>query len=194
MPLDLRQQLRSGHVRRWHIVAMAREQTVAEHAHRVVVITEAILRALDLYDWDSSVTLNAMRLAHLHDRHEFMLGDIPTPGKMLIRAHEMGNNSPEAAARHLDPEYAELMDCCGEGGECMEAGEIVALADKLEAMNWIGLFGVGDHAAEVWESCRTAALEQIERMIPERLPSPPSWDRKKLDRIFWDLNEGRQFR
>src|SRR5688572_6730086 len=152
--MTLEQKLRSGHVRRWHIVAVSREQTIADHMHRVGILTEEILTILGRFSWESSLTLNAMRWAAIHDRHEFLLGDLPTPGKAAIRASEdwdapagKGDGITDAAAK-IDPEAEDLRQCVEEGGACPLAGRIVKAADLLEAMNYIGVFGCGAHARE----------------------------------------------
>ena len=138
--MTLEQKLRSGHVRRWHIVAVSREQTIADHMHRVGILTEEILTILGRFSWESSLTLNAMRWAAIHDRHEFLLGDLPTPGKAAIRASEdwdapagKGDGITDAAAK-IDPEAEDLRQCVEEGGACPLAGRIVALADYFDAM------------------------------------------------------------
>lgn len=199
--MNLTEKLRSGHVRRWHIVAVAREQTIADHMHRVGVIAEEILQRLDLFDWNSNLTLNVMRLAAIHDRHEFRMGDLPTPGKDIIKAEYGCDNygetvhSIEDAAAKVDPEYAELIGCCGPGGECPLAGHIVKFADTLEAMNYVGIFGVGSHAHSVWrglrEQCgllRDAVLREANASFAD---GSCRW--ADLDKLIGTLQEGRQW-
>jgi len=155
----LTEKLRAGHVRRWHIVAMAREQTVAEHMYRVGVIAEEILRIIGRFNWDDNLTLNTMRWATIHDRHEFLLGDLPTPGKDALRAAESatGAGAIARACAAIDPEAEELRQCVKPGGECPLAGYIVKYADLLEAVNYVGIFGCGSHAREVWRGLRDSA-------------------------------------
>lgn len=166
--MNLTEKLRAGHVRRWHIVAVAREQTIAEHMHRVGVIAEEILRILGLFDWNSSLTLNTMRWAAIHDRHEFKLGDLPTPAKDLIRSFvgtEPFGDPIDAAAAVLDPEAEELRQCVAATGECPLAGYIVKYADTLEAMNYVGIFGCGSHAAGVHHGLRNSANKAYNNLI-----------------------------
>ncbi|MBT9158765.1 MAG: hypothetical protein DDT26_00012 [Dehalococcoidia bacterium] len=166
--MNVNEKLRLGHVRRWHIVAVSREQTVADHSHRVGVITEEILRILGIFNWNSNTTLNAMRWAAIHDRPEIKLGDIPTPGKELIRSNSARGRDPihlsELEAEATDLEYFELSECVSPGGDCSVAGHVVKLADTLEAINYLGIFGVGSHAHEVWRGLTFQALRQIETL------------------------------
>lgn len=166
--MNLTEKLRSGHVRRWHIVAVAREQTIADHMHRVGVIAEEILQRLGMFSWDNNLTLNVMRWAAIHDRHEFLLGDLPTPGKEAIRMElvRIVDGDPiTLAAAKLDPEAEELRQCVEPEGACPLAGHIVKLADLLEAMNYVGIFGCGSHAREVWEGLQHAALQACATIV-----------------------------
>lgn len=168
MAMTLEQKLRSGHVRRWHIVAVSREQTIADHMHRVGVIAEEILRILGLFDWNYNITLNVMRWAAIHDRHEFLMGDLPTPTKEAIRiqlVNTYGEDVFERAAADIDPEAEELRACIAEDGDMPLAGRIVKLADLLEAMNYVGIFGCGSHAREVWAGLQQAALQATAKII-----------------------------
>lgn len=162
--MNVLEKLRSGHVRRWHIVAVSREQTIADHMYRVGVIAEEILRILGYFSWDNNLTLNVMRWAAIHDRHEYLMGDLPTPTKEAIReqlATTYGEDVFERAAADIDPEAEELRSCVAEDGECPLAGRIVKLADLLEAMNYIGIFGCGSHARSVWGGLLAKAADQI---------------------------------
>lgn len=162
--MDVTEKLRSGHVRRWHIVAVAREQTIADHMYRVGVIAEEILRILGRFSWDNNLTLNVMRWAAIHDRHEYIMGDLPTPTKEVIRAQlatTYGGDVFENAAADIDPEAEELRSCVAADGECPLAGHIVKLADLLEAMNYVGIFGCGSHARAVWGGLLAKAADQI---------------------------------
>lgn len=166
--MNLTEKLRSGHVRRWHIVAVAREQTIADHMYRVGVIAEEILKRLGMFDWNSNLTLNVMRWAAIHDRHEFRLGDLPTPGKEAIRMElvRIVDGDPiTLAAAKLDPEAEELRQCVEQGGACPLAGHIVKYADLLEAMNYVGIFGCGRHAREVWGELQQLALSACATII-----------------------------
>lgn len=163
--MNLIEKLRSGHVRRWHIVAVSREQTIADHMHRVGVIAEEILLTIGQFNWANNLTLNTMRWAAIHDRHEYLLGDLPTPGKRAILGEQgEGYDAVYWAAAKIDEEFLELSQCVGPAGECPLAGYIVKLADSIEAMNYIGIFGVGSHAAEVWRGLRVASLEALETL------------------------------
>ncbi len=162
--MNVSEKLRAGHVRRWHIVAVAREQTIADHMYRVGVIAEEILRILGYFSWDNNLTLNVMRWAAIHDRHEYLMGDLPTPTKEAVRTQLVttyGGDVFEQAAASIDPEAEELRSCVAEDGECPLAGHIVKLADLMEAMNYIGIFGCGSHARDVWGGLFAKAADQI---------------------------------
>lgn len=155
--LTLEEKLRTGAVRRWHIVPMAREQTIAEHAYRVTLIAEEILRVCGRFDWNSNYTLNVMRLAFIHDQHEVKTGDIPSPAKLKLQ-EVAGFDVVAAVERKIDGEYAELAALPG----CVE---IVALADTLEAMDHLGLYGAGPRAREVWETMYETIPAKVERIV-----------------------------
>ena len=166
--MKLTEKLRSGHVRRWHIVAVSREQTIADHMYRVGVIAEEVLKVLGYFSWNNNLTLNVMRWAAIHDRHEFLLGDLPTPGKTAIRvelAGTYGDDVINLAAARMDPEGEELRACVEAGGDCPLAGHVVKYADLLEAMNYVGIFGCGSHAREVWGGLQHAALQACATII-----------------------------
>lgn len=155
--LTLEEKLRTGAVRRWHIVPMAREQSIAEHMYRVTVIAEEILRVLGRFDWNSNHTLNVMRLAFIHDQHEVKTGDIPSPAKYKLQG-VAGFDVVAAVERNIDSEYAELAALPG----CVE---IVTLADTLEAMDHLALYGAGPRAREVWDTMHDTIAEKVEKIV-----------------------------
>lgn len=184
--MKIAEKLRVGHVRRWHIVAVSREQTVADHMHRVVVLTEEILTLLGLFNWRQALTLDAMRWAHIHDRHEYLLGDIPTPGKRAIRTELYGTYGSDAldlTAAKIDPEADELKEGIVDG----LAEAVVKYADTLEAMNYIGIFGCGSHARGVWLGLVEAAAEAC-REVAAKANADAS-QRAALFQLVEELNE-----
>jgi len=151
--------MRAGHVRRWHIVATSREQTIAEHMYRVGLITEELLRVLGLLDWGNSITLNAMEWARVHDLHEVVTGDMPSNAKRMLG--EGGRQLLDRTAHAVDQSISDLAFCVSPDGECPLAGYIVKVADLAEACGWIRDFGVGAHARQVYDGLRQALSRAI---------------------------------
>lgn len=161
--LSLEEKLRSGHVRRWHIVAVAREQTVADHQYRTAVIAKAMLEAMNMFDWNSNRTINTMEWARIHDQPEAIIGDMPANSKAM--------HSPElaqamfAVEAGIDSEWRELQECVHHPDGDPIAGLIVKVADLAEATNYIGIWGVGLHARQVWLQLRLAAYAAIDALV-----------------------------
>lgn len=146
--------LRAGHVRRWHIVAMAREQTVADHMWRVQAITFQILKTIGHGTVDSNLFVNAMEWARIHDLPEVVIGDMPTNAKKGLAAFSDldGNGGPNpmvSLERKLDDHWRMVHDTVCQESVCPEAGDIVKVADLAEACNYCKIFGLGDHARTV---------------------------------------------
>lgn len=157
--LTLAEKLRSGVVRRWHIVPMAREQTIAEHMYRVQLIAEEILSQLGWLNWDSSITLNTMEWARIHDLPEVLIGDIPTPAKHLFGESVMVG--VRVAEKGVDRTYKELEECVSPIGECPWAGYIVRLADIVEAANWASDWAIGQRGRAVAELLQREAINAV---------------------------------
>lgn len=157
--LTLAEKLRSGIVRRWHIVPMAREQTIAEHMYRVQLIAEEILRQMGWLDWGSSLTLNTMEWARIHDLPEVLIGDIPTPAKQLFGESVMVG--VRVAEKGTDSFYKELEGCVSAVGECPWAGHVVRLADIVEAANWASDWAVGQRGRAVAELLQREAINAV---------------------------------
>lgn len=69
-------------VKRWHILAVGREETVAEHSCMVALIMRDLY--VHLEGWDEKDLYEVLIVGLTHDAHESITGDIPTPAKRLF--------------------------------------------------------------------------------------------------------------
>ncbi len=148
--MNIKQQLRAGTVKRWHIVAVARDQTIADHMYRVQLLSSHFLQCLGLFDWSSSITLNTMEWARLHDLPEVETGDRPSCSVAYWKVNQM-------ALRKSFPAVAELDETVHV--DCPLAGAIVKTADLVEALDYIRTWGMGPQKREV--------IEDLQRKIPD---------------------------
>lgn len=146
--LTLEQRLRSAHVKRWHMVRVFREQTLAEHSMLVqIVALEAADRflAVDLKSVGDPVAfrLRVMEWAMWHDMPEVVTGDVSTPMKRF-----MGDNGApgllDTIEKQIDGTYCRLGL---EAGDIVES--IVKFADLFEAIRFLHLEGHGYRALEI---------------------------------------------
>ena len=154
--MKLAQQLRAQHVKRWGIVQVAREQTIAEHMYGVAVIaghlaTQMRWPGLD----DPSRQLMLLRWALGHDLIEVLTGDLASPFK--------------SQAKMLNSTFVEQVEdsmsmWCGNWRNKVRDTEIemiVKLADMIEALNFIGDCGLGSHAREVEVDIRVRMTDMV---------------------------------
>lgn len=139
--LGMRELMRMSDVRRWHTVAVAREQTLADHSFRVALI------ALRLY-WhqsggaDNSEVAALLTAALLHDAPEVHLGDPPPLGKFdrfAYAEHDLAQTLPDGFPKNPPPSP--------------NTAALIKVADRIEAWLWIRENGIGDHAKEVTVRC-----------------------------------------
>lgn len=74
--------LRLHIVKRWAIVKMKREQSVAEHSYNVATIVEKLFT---MFPPDDAHMNDLMAEAIRHDRDEIFTGDVPSPAKQDSR-------------------------------------------------------------------------------------------------------------
>ena len=151
MKLSLEQKLRTGHVKRWQIVRVAREQTIAEHMYRVYQI-----------GWDIAIRMrisiersySVMMWALMHDLPEVVTGDIATPTKRVMRQAIPDQDPVRHIELSLDDEYRDTYCGLKQGDPIVL--DIVKLADLMEAINFLMVEGIGTHAKEVEVGLREA--------------------------------------
>jgi hypothetical protein len=131
MSLHLRQKLRASHVKRWHIVETTKQQTVAEHSFNVWVFAEAIC---DIVGSNDVVRQQVIEYALHHDLPEVILGDVPTPSKLLVNM--------ERVEYDIDPKSVPPNTV---------VRDIVKLADVMDAIVFLAMYGVGKHAELIRE-------------------------------------------
>jgi len=82
--LNLELALRAPDVKRWTIVSLSRQQSLAEHQYRVWLIVRELYPAIVTpHKFDLEL---ALELALTHDLHEVLCGDIPSTIKGTSRA------------------------------------------------------------------------------------------------------------
>ena len=132
--MDIKTQMRLAHVRRWHIVQVDREQSVAEHTCRVQLLAQEICERAGL---DPVSTYKTIRWALWHDMPEVVLGDLPTPTKR--------GGVFDAAERATSDSYCSILDLTPP-----QSLWIVKAADLLEAALYLEEHGRGPHAFDVY--------------------------------------------
>jgi 5'-deoxynucleotidase len=132
--MNIKTLMRVSHVRRWHIVAVDREQSVAEHTCRVQLLAAEICRR---HTPNPVMMFKTVRWALWHDLPEVVVGDIPTPTKKCVNvdALEMASSG----------EYRTVLELTSP-----TVLRIVKAADLIEAALYMEEYGRGAHAKEVY--------------------------------------------
>lgn len=168
MSLTIYEQLRACHVRRWHIVQVKREQTLAEHSFAVAVIAGSLAAAMR---WPGLMhhtqQLKLLQWALSHDLIEVRTGDMPTPFKRCLE-QVGGPGIVEKAEDVVDSDHSGAYRSVR--GTEIEA--IVKLADQIEAIFFLQDNGTGGHALQVLDGLRhilSEMVNDIERQYPQLL-------------------------
>ena len=175
MRFSLEQKMRTGHVKRWQIVRVAREQTIAEHMYRVYHIAVELAGMMNL---SPARMLNVQNWALLYDLPEVVTGDIATPTKRAMRQAVPDQDPVRHIELSLDRGYRDLYLGLKESDPVVL--DIVKLADLLEAVNFLMVEGMGKHAEEVEMGLRVAFLEKLSECREKH----PDLDWEKASEIY----------
>lgn len=162
--------LLAQHVKRWHMIRMRDEQSVAEHSFNVAMLTVKLLRALDkdgVYAISPEEQLAVMEWALCHDIHEIEHGDVPSPS-----AIDRGN------ADHIFWTVRKR-----EKGPTLEARNFVSLMDKVEA--YLYFLHHGCDAIRHGQGISTYLYNRVEDALNE-------FSRPVIDEVHYIINEGRR--
>lgn len=151
-------QLRACHVRRWHIVQVRREQTLAEHSFAVAVIAGSLANKMRFDALaDPRVALELLLTSLTHDLPEVKTGDTPTPFKRALEAVSYPGVVEKAEA-HLglvpDPDSRSVSPECA---------MIVKLADLIEAVFFLRDNAIGRHAYKVLSGIQSNLEQEVQR-------------------------------
>lgn len=134
-----------SYVPRWAIVNHSRFQSVADHTFRVLVIAQELSYRLRL--GDGGLSREAMIAILTHDADECRTGDISSPAKSKMTI---------AAPSQFCPWLTDIAVSDDEA-------RVIALADQIEAFDFISRHGIGQHAQRAASSIHV----KIIGMCPE---------------------------
>lgn len=83
LDFELSEVMKLSNIKRWGIVEMSREQSVAEHSYNVAILSVAINNQIPENERDTKIDV-LLEWALYHDLPEIMTGDIPTTIKKFI--------------------------------------------------------------------------------------------------------------
>jgi len=145
--LTIRDVHRSSDVDRWQVVRTDQRQSLAEHSYLVAMFAAKYCRNIGI---SYEIENEAIRCALYHDLPEVLTGDIVAPVKELIDTKKLR-------------EWEERIEIMGDTqGFGPKARFIVKMADITEAIVWLDLHGVGDHAWAVRQKLYKRAHQIVE--------------------------------
>lgn len=140
MKLTIEQKLRASGVTRWHMVRLANRQSLSDHLVDVAMITMELCIHANM-DWKNPV-LGAL----VHDLHEVMYGDIPTPTKDRMREKGI--------------EFNDLFPKENFGIELSTKEKLVIrIADKIADLYWLYCNLSSAHSVAVYSDLRSREHE-----------------------------------
>jgi 5'-deoxynucleotidase len=131
-------------VKRWQIVNVSRQQTIAEHMFNVNLIAMEIGRRMGI---NRAGMEYISRWALIHDIPEVVTGDIATPTKQAMRAAVPDSDPIHHVELSLDDEYKELYLTMKK--DMPVELDVVKLADMIDAAVFLLDHGIGRHAEQV---------------------------------------------
>lgn len=166
--MTLRDVYRSNEVKRWHMVQTRKQQSVAEHSFLVAMIA---MRACEIMQIGGNGILAKVTSACLlHDLPEVYAGDIATPSKnMLIGEAARGNIDRFESSIYFTGKPVHVDDVGF-------IGDIVKLADTVEAIAFLDNYGEGPYALDAMARLIERAHEKwgsvAEQLIYELTQGP----------------------
>lgn len=153
--------LRLYEIKRWSMIPMDREQSVAEHSFSVIVIADALAR-LVAKKGVSVFIPDVITWAVLHDSEEYWTTDIPSPIKTALRETVGGLRGLDdlitKRCRETNDRYLETRLTL-EG--TVEAA-IVKVADCVETLAYFVQHSVSSPAYDLHREYMTKALDKAE--------------------------------
>lgn len=131
--MKLHDVLRAGIVNRWNIVATTREQSIAEHMWNTTMIAGRICDAIGMPP-ESKMTIQEYCM--IHDRHEVITGDVPTPTKEKL------SNWYEFVEKGIDSEADHYKLIYGDPEFITPKGAVVKLADIMDGEWFLYIYGI----------------------------------------------------
>lgn len=138
-----------AHVSRWGIVPTLRPQSVAEHSFNVAAIALEIADRLHLA---INSRLVIIYHAFIHDAPEADTGDLASTLKQELPPHCLDVVEHVLCPWYYDQERRALPS----------EHAIVKIADKVEAVMYIGRWGVGDRASSALKRDKLECFRRIE--------------------------------
>lgn len=132
------QVMRLSNLKRWGIVEMFREQSVAEHSYNVAMISAYIVDQLPNEVKSTHLREAVVNWSLVHDLPELITGDIPTPIKELIKT------SLDGAEEDLFPQ---LMNYKKSHSKLAMA--VCKAADLMDAIQYARKFCVDSRKVEI---------------------------------------------
>jgi 5'-deoxynucleotidase len=164
--LTLEERLRTGHVHRWQIVNVHRQQTLAEHLYLVRVITLEIAKVALFADVD---ILLAEQWALEHDVPEVVTGDLATPVKAAMREAIPHDDPVRRIELSISQRYCDLYSVVKEKDHVRT---LVKMADLIEAVNFLTEEAKGVHGNTV----RKRLWDTLYRLVIDSNKKHPDYD------------------
>ncbi len=159
--------MRQTHIKRWGIVPMKREQSLAEHSFRVWCLALALYDTLIPIPHNSFERESVGTWALLHDAEEIWTGDLPSTFKRKLEEdfgkEVMKDLKMDVLQKHV-PELAGQM----RGIEGTFAACIVKIADAVEQVAYYRKFGYEQGAVLDYLYARAAtAVKEAAQQFPQ---------------------------
>lgn len=170
--------VRLSHVKRWHSVRVAREQSVAEHSYLVTMIAIHIAR-LVLPEFREDMRRDLMDWCLRHDLPEVYTGDTSPVLKRLITER----TGEDLIARI---EYESCIDYQRAEGRVKGTPLYILykIADTLEGAVFLRDEAVGEYTKSIYQRYRATAIKLFD-MANEKWPAYP-WLEVR-DQVFYEL-------
>lgn len=152
---------RTQHVKRWHIVDMIKDQSVAEHSYMVAMIAANIAHKTGYSDL---IQNQAITMALIHDATEGITGDVPSPVKGWVSGYS-------ELEKKLDPCGTDFRDAAQQ-----LVHRIVKMADLIEAIHHLEKYGIRGRTRDYTvKTLRSKLTELWTSMKGEIIPSGKNW-------------------
>lgn len=142
--LTITEILRAQNVNRWNLIAVTREQSIAEHTFNVITIVRAAAKRLDIRDE------MLIKAAFEHDLDETVTGDIPSPTK--AKGQQLGFDFGDLEGIKKNVDRLVPLD-----------RSVLKAADLMEAIHYLDNFGTGHRAAVVKDELTETLRHRLEQ-------------------------------